>query len=169
VWTRWTRSACRSHRSLSYGDAQEKAGRPNPLGLVFPSATGTVLQASNWNKNVWAAWKEQAGLDPKTTFKPLTRKVHHSPLVMLGVEVETLRCVGSPLSVFSGGTVRGKVSNRVSGPTVFAVSRPPDQEEPTTGIEPATCCLQTGGGTSTGVFLSLPRIWSADGGVHRCS
>jgi hypothetical protein len=28
------------------------AGRPNPLGLVFPPAAGTHFQASNWNKNV---------------------------------------------------------------------------------------------------------------------
>lgn len=68
-----------------------KSGRPNPLQLVFPSAAGTHFQASNWNKNVWAKWKEDAKVDPKTPFRALTRKAHHSLLVALGVDRETLR------------------------------------------------------------------------------
>jgi integrase len=69
----------------------EQSGRPNPLGLVFPSAAGTHFQASNWNKNVWAVWKEQAKIDPATPFRALTRKAHASLLVSLGVDRETLR------------------------------------------------------------------------------
>lgn len=71
--------------------AQQQAGRPNPLGLVFPSQAGTHLQPSNWNKNVWAAWKKAAGIDPATPFRALTRKAHASLLVALGVDRETLR------------------------------------------------------------------------------
>lgn len=69
----------------------ERSGRPNPLGLVFPSAAGTHFQASNWNKNVWAKWKEAARIDPQTPFRALTRKAHASLLVALGVDRETLR------------------------------------------------------------------------------
>lgn len=70
---------------------RKRLGRPNPLGLVFPSAAGTHFQASNWNKNVWAVWKEQANIDPSTPFRALTRKAHASLLVSLGVDRETLR------------------------------------------------------------------------------
>lgn len=79
-------AALRAHKQ-----AQERAGRPNPLGLVFPSATGTHFQASNWNKNVWLAWKTAAGIDPTTPFRALTRKAHHSLMVSLGVDPETVR------------------------------------------------------------------------------
>lgn len=70
---------------------QDEDGRPNPLGLVFPSKAGTHFQASNWNKNVWAAWKREAGIDPTTPLRALTRKAHASLLVALGVDRETLR------------------------------------------------------------------------------
>lgn len=79
-------AALRKHKA-----AQDRAGRPNPLGLAFPSAAGTHFQASNWNKNVWAAWKEQAKIDPTTPLRALTRKAHASLLVSLNVDRETLR------------------------------------------------------------------------------
>lgn len=79
-------AALRSHVA-----AQDAAGRPNPLGLLFPSATGVHFRASNWNRNVWRVWKDAASIDPTTPFRALTRKAHHSLLVALGVDPETLR------------------------------------------------------------------------------
>lgn len=79
-------AALRAHRERQVAD-----GRPNPLGLVFPSRTGSHLQASNWNRNVWAVWKQTAKIDPATPFRALTRKAHASLLVALGVDLETLR------------------------------------------------------------------------------
>ena len=79
-------TSLRAHRV-----AQMKAGRPNPLNLVFPSAAGTHYQPSNWNKNVWSAWKESAGVDAATPFRAMTRKAHLSLLVSLGTDRETVR------------------------------------------------------------------------------
>lgn len=79
-------AALRQHRSR-----QDADGRPNPLGLVFPSASGSHFLAQNWNRSVWDAWKRAAGLDEATPFRALTRKAHHSLLVALGVDPETLR------------------------------------------------------------------------------
>lgn len=81
-----TVAALRAHR-----DAQAKRGRPNPKGLAFPTANGTHLRSSNWYRQVWDAWKRDAGVDPGTPFRQLTRKAHHSLLVTLGVDPETLR------------------------------------------------------------------------------
>lgn len=79
-------AALRRHR-----DEQQHAGRRNPMGLVFPSSVGTHIQASNWYRDVWNAWKEQAGIERGVPFRQLTRKAHHSLLVTLGVDPETLR------------------------------------------------------------------------------
>lgn len=76
----------RSHRTR-----QERRGRPNPLGLIFPSARGTHLSESNWRRDAWLPWKESAGIDRKTPFRQLTRKAHASLLVAMGVDRETLR------------------------------------------------------------------------------
>lgn len=70
---------------------QAKGGRANPLDLVFPSERGTHLQQSNWNRYVWAAWLDAAHLDPRTTFRALTRKASHSLLAAAGVDPETIR------------------------------------------------------------------------------
>lgn len=79
-------SALRTHIA-----ALAKSRRPNPMGLLFPSAAGTHYQPSNWNKNVWRVWKEDAKVDPTTPFRQLTRKAHMSLLVALGTDPETLR------------------------------------------------------------------------------
>lgn len=79
-------AALRAHR-----EAQERAGRPNPKGLVFPSRTGTHLQPRNWTRDVWEPWKREAGIDPATPFRALTRKAHMSLMVSLNVDRETLR------------------------------------------------------------------------------
>jgi integrase len=71
--------------------AQARLGRPNPHGLLFPASNGEHFRAGNWNRNVWERWKADAGVDPKTPFRALTRKAHHSLMVALGVDPETLR------------------------------------------------------------------------------
>jgi len=76
----------RTHRARQTAD-----GRPNPLGLVFPSARGTYLNEANWRRDVWRPWKEAAKIDPATPFRQVTRKAHASLLVALGTDPETLR------------------------------------------------------------------------------
>lgn len=79
-------AALRSHKAQ-----QDKDGRPNPLGLLFPSARGTYLNEANWRRDIWEVWKREASIDPATPFRALTRKAHASLLVSLGIDRETLR------------------------------------------------------------------------------
>lgn len=80
-----------------HADRQERLGRPNPLGLVFPSRAGTHFEQQNWSRDVWRPWLREAkrrkltGLPETTKFRELTRKAHSSLLVALGVDPETLR------------------------------------------------------------------------------
>ena len=42
--------------------AQQVGGRPNPLGLVFPSPTGGRWLDTNFDRRVWKRAREEAGL-----------------------------------------------------------------------------------------------------------
>jgi integrase len=79
-------AALRNHRAR-----QDRDGRPNPLGLVFPSSRGTYVNEANWRRDTWEPWKQAAGIDPKTPFRQVARKAHASLLVALGTDPETLR------------------------------------------------------------------------------
>lgn len=82
----WAVAALRVHL-----DSLSSSGRPNPQQLVFPSRAGTPREPQNWNRRQWRPFLKRAGIDERTEFRELTRKVHASVAVAEHVDPVTLR------------------------------------------------------------------------------